>query len=288
MMTQWLVALEMGLIYSIVALGVYLTFKVIDFPDMSCDGTFVLGACATAALLEQGIPALPATLGGVVTSMAAGWMTGVLSQRLRIQPLLSGILVAFMLYSINLRVLGGKANVALFNLPTVFSYPWPAWITLSLITLGCVGIVSYLLITPWGLGVRSVGCNPTLAFQNGICLKKTRYLLLAISNGCIGLAGSLFAQYQQVADLSQGFGTLVSGLAAIIIGEKLGISAPWAGPWLCLMGATAHRLMIAAALNFSAFGLKSQDLNLITGGMIILFLAVPGWLSKQKNKALTC
>ncbi|MBS0186087.1 MAG: hypothetical protein JSS34_07095 [Proteobacteria bacterium] len=277
-------SLEMGLIYGIVALGIYLTFRIIDFPDLTCDGSFVSGAAASAVLLKAGIHPLLALLFALFLGAVAGFITGILYVYCRLTNLLSGILTAFMLYSLNLKLMGGAPNIPLFHASTILAqYP-----VLTLITIACIiwSLCSYLLTTDFGLALRSIGQNKKLARMYGVRISLLTMYGLILSNSLIGLGGALFCQYQKFADISQGFGTIVIGLAAVMIGEKiLPFRSMWIGPLACILGSIVYRFIVACALHSEWLGLESSDLNLITG-LIIVFVMLFSSFSPKRRKSI--
>lgn len=281
-------ALEIGLIFGLVALGVYLSFRVINFPDLTVDGSFPLGGAVAAALIVAGVNPLLATAVAVAAGAAAGALTAWLNVSLKIMQLLASILVMIALYSINLRVMG-KPNVALINDPTVFSLftidGLPEYWLKPLVLLGVV-IAAKLLIDLFfaseaGLAMRATGGNPRMARAQGISTDRQTILGLALSNALVALAGALFAQSQGGADISMGVGTIVIGLAAVIIGETLMPARSLVITTLaCVLGAVLYRFFIAAALNTDFMGLQAQDLNLVTALLVALALLVPGYKRK--------
>jgi putative ABC transport system permease protein len=274
---------EIGLIYGITAIGIFLTFRLIDFPDMTCDGSFVLGAAICTISIKSGqdprLALAVATVGGAV----AGLFTGIIHVFFRVSSLLSGILNAFMLYSINIRIMGGIPNISLAADSTIF-YGTNAAITLSVICLAVSGIFIYLFATDFGLGIRSIGQNKTVAANYGINTQLMTTIALVLSNALIAMSGGIFCQHQCFADVAQGTGTLVIGLAAVMIGEKLMpsrtyfISIP-----ACVIGSIAHRLFIGFALHGEVLGLETHDLNLITGWLIVAAMVMPKIRKKKRN-----
>ena len=268
-------SLEIGLIYGMVAIGIYLTFRIIDFPDLTCDGSFVFGAAASAVALKMGVdPWL--TLGiATLAGGLAGLATGILNVYFRVSNLLAGILVAFMLYSINLKVMGNIPNIALINEPTIFSVLHPLAI-LAIVALIIWLITSYILTTDFGLALRSIGQNPKIAAVYGVRISLMTIAGLVLSNALIGLGGGLFTQHQGFVDVSQGVGTVIIGLAAVMIGEKLlRFRSILFGILCCLLGSIIYRLVIALALNSEWLGLETTDLNLITGLIVIAIMWFP-------------
>ncbi len=274
-MNEMMMSLEMGLIYGIVAMGIYLTFRIIDFPDLTCDGSFVLGAALSSVLIKMGynpwIGLFIALIGGSI----AGLATGLFYTRLKISNLLSGILMAFMLYSINLHIMGGTPNIALIHTASLFSVLSPLALLFILSFILCT-LFSYLLMTDFGLALRSIGQNTRLAKNGGINIKTMTLIGLALSNGLIAVGGALFSQHQGFADVGSGIGTVIIGLASVMIGERI---LPYRSIILqlasCILGSILYRLFISLALHSDILGLESQDLNLITGLMIIGIMYMP-------------
>jgi putative tryptophan/tyrosine transport system permease protein len=278
--SPWLVVLsgatEQGLLYSLVGLGVYLSFRVLDFPDLTVDGSFPLGAAVTAVLISQGMPPAIATFAGALAGALAGTVTALLHVQLKILNLLASILVMIALYSINLRVMG-RPNLALLGEKTLFSSltgPWDRTLLLGAIVIAIKFLLDRFLRTDLGLALRATGANPTMARAQGINTGAMIILGMALSNGLVGLAGGLFAQVAGFADAGLGVGTIVFGLAAVIVGETLG------GRWIgatgsAIVGSLAYQTAITAALNSRPLGLQPQDLNLITAIIVTIALVLP-------------
>jgi len=287
-------AIEIGLIFGLVALGVYISFRIINFPDLTVDGSFPLGGAVAAALIVAGADPFVATAAAIVAGALAGALTAWLNVHLRIMQLLASILVMIALYSINLRVMG-KPNVALISEPTVFSVVAgfaPAALPeywLKPLVLLVVVIVAKLLLDGFfaseaGLAMRATGGNPRMARAQGISTDRQTLLGLALSNALVALAGALFVQSQGGADISMGVGTIVIGLAAVIIGETLLPARSLVVTTLaCVLGAVLYRFFIAAALNTDFMGLQAQDLNLVTAVLVALALLVPNYKRKLKG-----
>ena len=271
-------SLEIGLVFSLVALGVFITFRVLNFPDLTVDGSFPLGAATAAILISTGHNPFLATGTGMLAGAAAGLVTGWLNVRLRIMDLLAGILVMIALYSINLRVMGGP-NVPLISEPTVFSFlpGWlPDYVERPLAMLLLVAALKLLLdrffASQLGLALRATGANGRMARAQGVNTGNAVLLGMAISNALVGLAGALFAQSQGGADISMG-----------IVGE--GILPARRIVWTTLavvLGAVLYRLVIAIALNSDFIGLEAQDLNLITAVLVGAALVLPRAFSRRK------
>lgn len=260
--------LQLGLIYGIVALGLYLTFRIIRYTDLTCDGSFVCGGAVFAVLSQMNLPIELALIGATITGSLAGALTATLSTFGKINAPLPGILVAFMLYSINLKIMGGSPNLVL-QMPAL-TLPFLVGIA-ALVYLG----TSYLLSTDFGLAMRACGQNKSLSLQGGIHIRRMTIFVLMLSNGLIALGGALFTWLIGFVDLSQGFGTVICALAAIMIGQ---IFAPSKGIWIScfalFIGSILYRLVIAFALHADFIGVQSQDGNLITGLLILLITQV--------------
>jgi putative ABC transport system permease protein len=285
-------ALEIGLIFGLVALGVFLSFRVINFPDLTVDGSFPLGGAVAAALIVAGWNPFAATAVAIVAGAGAGALTAWLNVHLRIMQLLASILVMIALYSINLRVMG-KPNVALIDDPTVFSMLaidgvpdfWMKPLVLVVVVIAAKLLLDLFFASHAGLAMRATGGNPRMARAQGISTDRHTVAGLALSNALVALAGALFVQTQGGADISMGVGTIVIGLAAVIIGETLMPARSLVLTTLaCILGAVLYRFFIAAALNTDFMGLKAQDLNLVTAVLVAFALLVPG--TKRKFAAL--
>lgn len=282
-------SISQGLIWSIMAIGVYLTFRILDIADMTAEGAFPLGAAFAASLIANHANPWLATLVGMLGGMAAGLVSGLLYTRLRIPALLTGILTLTGLYSINLRIMG-KANIALLNQTTVFSAFAQFSSTMQVIIVGAllVAVIMVLLVlffnTEMGLAARAVGDNPDMSAANGVHVANMQIVIYMISNGLIALAGALMAQSNEYADISMGVGTIVIALAAIIIGEVLVRNLTLGKRILTIIiGAIIYRLIIALVL---WAGVDPNDLRLFYAALLTVLLAVPlmRQLTKQYNR----
>lgn len=274
-LTEILTAFEIGLIYGIVAIGIYFTFKIIDFPDLTCDGSFVTGAATSSILIKSGYNPWIAILFAAISGALAGLITSILHVYGKITSLLTGILVAFMLYSINLRIMDGVPNLALINNETIFTNYNSLFILISISAFLWI-ILGYIMNSDFGLSLRAIGQNKILSLNYGVNLSLLTIIGIVLSNSLIGLAGGLFSQHQSFVDISQGIGTVIIGLAAVILGEKiLPFRSVWSSILSCLIGSILYRLIVALALNSEWIGLQTQDLNLITGIMVILIMLLP-------------
>ena len=280
-------AVETGLIFALVAFGVYLSFRILDFPDLTVDGSFPLGAAVSAILIVNGINPWLATMAAVLAGCMAGVLTAWMNVRLQILNLLASILTMIALYSINLRIMG-KPNIALLGENTILSplelIDLPYYVTTPLAFFGIVIIVLiglvYFLKSETGLAMRATGANARMARAQGISTSTMIILGMAVSNGLVALAGSLFAQSQGAADVTMGVGVIVVGLASVIGGEALlSTRTLLLAVMACLVGAVLYRLAIALALNADFIGLQAQDLNLVTAALVAMAIVLPRFKS---------
>ena len=280
-------SLEQGLVYGLMALGVLITFRVLDFPDLTVDGSFPMGAGITASLLVMGWNPIPCILLGVVGGVLAGTFTGLLSTKLKILNLLAGILTMTLLYSVNLRIMG-RPNIPLIGRETLIEQvdrlmaPLGLGQYSSLIFFAVLVLVVKLLLdvffnTEIGLALRATGDNEQMIKAQGVNTDTMKILGLAISNGLVGLSGALVAQYSGFADVGMGIGTIIAGLASVIIGETLLPTSTFR--WMTtavITGSLIYRTTIMVALRYGHnLGFKSSDLKLITSLIVIIALAVP-------------
>lgn len=280
-------AIESGLVFALVALGVYLSFRVLEFPDLTVDGSFPLGAAVSAALIVSGWNPWLATAIAIVAGALAGILTGWLNVQLKILHLLASILTMIALYSVNLRIMG-RPNVALLGEDTVLTgvenlgnkFDIPFYVSTPLVfavvLLVCTLALLKFLNSETGLAMRATGANPRMARAQGV---KTSWMILigmGLSNALVALAGSLFAQSQGSADVTMGVGVIVVGLASVIGGEALITpSTLFKAALACIAGALLYRLAIAFALNLDFIGLKAQDLNLVTSLLVMIAIVIP-------------
>ncbi len=280
-------ALELGFIYGLVGLGVYLSFRVLDFPDLTVDGSFPLGGAVAATLIVNGVHPIWATAIALLAGGLAGLCTAWLSVQFKILNLLASILTMIALYSINLRIMG-QPNVSLLGEPTILTplqgvlELLPKRVGIPLVLFGVAIATKFLLdaflASEMGLAMRATGSTPTMAEAQGIRTGGMIMTGLALSNGLVALAGALFAQTNGFADVSLGVGTIVFGLAAVIIGEALLGGSSGKVPLRTLgvlLGAVVYRLAIALALNADWIGLQAQDLNLVTAVLVAIALIAP-------------
>lgn len=278
-------AFEFGLLYGVVALGVYLTFRVLNFPDLTVDGSLTTGAATAATALMSGWPPLMATVAGFVTGFIAGMITGLLHTKGKIDGLLAGILTMIALWSVNLRIMGG-ANVPLLRTDNLFTplrdagllgtWAGPAILAVAVGILGL--IVIWFLNTDIGLSLRSTGDNGPMVQSFGVSTDFTKILTISLSNGFVGLAGALIAQYQGFADISMGIGLIVIGLASVILGQAIfGQRRVWLAVLAVIVGAIAYRLIIFAALRV---GLDPNDMKAISAILVVVAMLLPRWRAK--------
>ncbi|QQM30232.1 ABC transporter permease [Martelella lutilitoris] len=287
-------AFETGLLFALVALSIFMSFRVLDFPDLTVDGSFPLGAAVSAAAIVNGIDPFIATFFGMLAGAAAGFVTGLLNVRFGIMNLLAGILSMVALFSVNLRIMG-RPNLPVYGSDTVFSRfesvvdagLWSNTILLLIIAIGAKLIVDWFLKTEIGLGLRASGENPAMAEAQGIRNGAMTLLGMSIANALCALGGSLFAQMQGVADVTMGVGTIVTGLAALIIGEAiLGRRTVFLATLGCVIGAVVYRLFIALALSAGFIGIRPQDLNLITAVVVAVAVVLSQRRGKRGRKQL--
>lgn len=281
---QFLGAIEIGLVFGLVGLGVFLSFRVLNFPDLTVDGSFPLGAAVCATLIVHGVNPWLATLAAIFAGAIAGSVTALLNLRFNILHLLASILTMIALYSINLRIMG-KPNVAVIGDPTIIKQlaftglPNPQ--LKPLIAAVIAGIALFLVIrflaSDYGLAMRATGANPRMARAMGINTRQVTYVGMALSNSLVALAGALFAQMNGYADVTMGTGVIVVGLAAVILGEAIcGTRSIVVWAIGCIIGSLIYRLAVAFALNSQFIGLTSSDLNLVTAVLVAVALILPG------------
>ena len=274
-------SLELGLVYSLVAVAVYLSFRIINFADLTVDGSFPLGAAVMATLISRDINIFIAMFAAALMGMFAGALTGYLNVRYKIMEILAGILTMSALYSINLRIMG-RPNISLMQLDLSTQQQF----LIIVMTIVIVAILIMLFLkTQLGLALRSMGQNPKLANSCGINTGKMTILALSISNGLVALSGALFVVMQGFADISMGTGTIIIGLASVIIGEKLTSSRSTSILVLSVItGAILYRLTIALALNLELLNLEASDLNLISTILVASVMIAPVYYKKLRIK----
>ncbi len=279
--------LEQGLLFSIVAIAVYITYKILDFPDMSVDGTFPMGAAISAALLVQGVNPWLSIIAAAIGGAIAGAITGILHVKFKIDNLMAGILVMIGLYSINLRIMG-KANVPLFNTPNVFKLGIPTMVIIIVLLAIVKILLDLYLKTKSGFLLRAVGDNEQVVSSIGINKDMVKILGLVISNALAASAGALMAQYQGFSDVGMGTGTVVMGLAAVIIGSSLFEKISFVkATTLSIFGAIIYKGAIALVLKYGGvIGLTANDLKLMTAVIVVIALCSNNGIFKFKKKKL--
>ena len=277
-------AIEEGLLFSIVSMGVYITYKILDFPDLSVDGTYPLGAAITAVLLINGVNPWLAIIISAVGGAIAGGTTAFLHVKLKISNLMSGILVMIALYSVNLRVMG-KSNTPLFSTKTIFKNTNLKSIFIIIImVIICKIIIDTFLKTKRGFLLIAVGDNEQVVSSLGINKNGVKVLGLMISNGLVGMAGAIQAQKYGYADVTMGQGIVVMGLATVVIGITIfGKLSLLKCTTLSILGAIIYRVAIAIALRVN---FNPNDLKLITAIIVIIALASNNGIFKFKNKKI--
>lgn len=288
-------AAEQGLLYGLMALGVYLSFRVLAFPDLSVDGTFPLGAAVAGMLVLRGVNPQLALLGALGAGLVAGAFTAVLATRLRIPGLLAGVLTMIMLYSLNLRIMG-RPNLSLLGKPSALTAlarslgvprTYEALAAAGILGLAGAALLILFLHTELGGALRAVGQNPHLVRTLGMNPDHLVVLGLALSNGLVAFSGGMAAQYAGFADVGMGVGTIIAGLASVIVGEILfrPRSLLWAVAAV-LAGSGVYRLAISVALRYgAALGFTASDLRLLTALVVLGALAAPALRAALKGES---
>ncbi|MBQ3032783.1 MAG: ABC transporter permease [Deferribacterales bacterium] len=284
-----------GLIYGIMVLGVFITFRILDFPDLTVDGSFPLGAAVMAICLVSGVDPIVGTGLAIVSGIMAGMVTALLHTVLKIPNLLAGILTMTMLYSINLRIMGNKSNISLIKSENIvkdaenFLPGLPDGIAVLIIFLVIVLVIKLLLDlffrTDMGLALGALGSNEQMIISQGMNPNYLKIIGVSLSNGLVALSGAFAAQYMGYADVNLGQGIVVAGLASVMIGEFLiksnKISALTAR---VILGSIAYKAVMYAGRKYGYhIGLTPNDLKLITGVLIVFLIALSGIKKRRKN-----
>lgn len=265
-------AIELGLIFSILSLGVYISFRVLNVPDLTVDGSFATGCAVCAVMTIAGHPYLGLLLAFVAGGLC-GMVTAFLQTKMHMQPLLAGILTMVALYSINLRIMSGAPNISLFSTNTLFTLIDSKLLILLIFSL-VIGFVLFgFFKTNLGLMLRATGDNEVMVRSSSINVDRMKFIGMALSNGIVALSGALLAQYQNFADITSGTGMMVLGLAGIIIGEAIlrkrtigfGIAS-------AIIGACIYRLLYQFALQF---GIPATDMNLMSAILVAITISLP-------------
>lgn len=271
-LTIILKAIELGLIFSILSLGVYISFRVLNVPDLTVDGSFATGCAVCAVMTIAGHPYLGLLLAFVAGGLC-GMVTAFLQTKMHMQPLLAGILTMVALYSINLRIMSGAPNISLFSTNTLFTLIDSELLILLIFSL-VIGFVLFgFFKTNLGLMLRAAGDNEVMVRSSSINVDRMKFIGMALSNGIVALSGALLAQYQNFADITSGTGMMVLGLAGIIIGEAIlrkrtigfGIAS-------AIIGACIYRLLYQFALQF---GIPATDMNLMSAILVAITISLP-------------
>ena len=292
-MTLLLSVFEQGLIYAIMALGMYITYKILDFPDMTVDGSFPLGAALSAVLISNGVNPYLTLLLSFGAGLVAGAITGFIHVKLKVRDILASIIMMTALYSVNLRI-AGRANLPIYNFDNIYSNkmtnkifigalaPFENVIVIAIIVVIVKLVLDWYLKTKSGYLLKAVGDNETIVTSMGIDKGKVKILGLAIANGMVALSGSMFAQQQRFFDASMGVGTAVIGLASVIIGTALfGQISVFTFSISVILGSILYKGCVAAAIRL---GLQSTDLKLVTAVLFLLILVISMRIEKHQGK----
>lgn len=274
-------AIYLGLLYALMALGVYITFRILDFPDLTVDGSFTTGAATAAVMISHGISPWISSLTAILAGMAAGACTGLLHTKGKINGLLSGILMMIALYSINLRILGSP-NVSIMGEETVLGTFSPFPFMIAIVLIFKLALDAFLK-TDIGLSLRATGDNKRMIRSFGANTDNTTILGISLSNGLVALSGALIAQQSSFADATSGIGMIVIGLASVIIGEALfGAKTVFRATLAVVLGSVVYRIVISLALQIKGF--ETSDLKLITAIIVIVALVFPTVRSAIKQR----
>lgn len=292
-MTLVISVFEQGMIYAIMALGMYITYKILDFPDMTVDGSFPLGASLSAVLISQGMNPYLTLLLSFAAGFMAGTITGLIHVKLKVRDILASIIMMTALYSVNLRI-AGKANLPIYNYDNIYNNsltnhllggalsPYKNLIIIAIIVVIVKCVLDWYLKTKSGYLLKAVGDNETLVTSMGIDKGKIKILGLAIANGLVSLSGSMFAQQQRFFDASMGVGTAVIGLASVIIGTALfGQISVFGFSISVILGSILYKGCVAAAIRI---GLQSTDLKLVTAVLFLLILVLSSRIEKYQGR----
>ncbi|MBP3222490.1 MAG: ABC transporter permease [Actinomycetaceae bacterium] len=277
-------ALAQGIIWGIMAIGVYLTFRLLDIPDLTVDGSFTTGGAVAVMSIINGTDPWVSLIYAFIAGCIAGFVTGVLHTKFGIPAILAGILTQLALFSINLRILGDKSNQGLnmrkYNLVVVLNDIQYTLIVASLFALVLIALLYWFFGTELGSSIRATGTNEAMAKANGINTNRNKIIGLALSNGIVALSGALYSQFNGNADVNSGRGAIVIGLAAVIIGEVL-FSHFFNNFSLRLLGSVIGGMLYYTAITFVlALGLRTNDLKLFSAIVVALFLGAPYWKNK--------
>lgn len=291
-MTLILSAGELGLLYTLLTLGLFISYRILDIPDLTVDGSFTLGAAVAVIMTVAGHPIL-AILGAACAGILAGVVTATLQTKLKVQPILAGILTMTALYSVNIMVMGDKANVSLLGVETIFSKVktfidgnYSGLMLGSVIVLVTCMILGVFLHTKLGLSIRATGDNEDMVRSSSINVDQMKIIGLAVANGLVAISGALIAQKQSFADVSMGTGMVVIGIASLIIGEVLvdifvkqrGIKS---NIFAAVLGSVIYRLIISAALSVN---ISATSMKLVSAIIVVAAISYPVVKSSISNK----
>ena len=283
-------SVSQGLIWGIMSIGVYITFKILDFADLTVDGTFATGGAVTAMMILNGYSPVVSLVVAFIAGMAAGFITGILHTVFGIPDILAGILTQIALYSVNLNITGGKANQAIsvdqFPLIVTLREISHTILVTAIITIAVIAVLYWFFGTEMGFTIRATGCNPNMSRAQGINTSVAKVIALVFSNGLVGFAGGILAQYQGNCDVNMGRGSIVIGLASVIIGEVLGEALFGKKLNFCgrLLFVAIGSIIYYIVISFVCWlGLPSIDMKLFSAIVVAVFLAVPYMRGKMKN-----
>ena len=287
-------AVEQGLVYGIMVIGVYLTFRILDFPDLTVDGSLPLGAAISAIAITSGVNPYLSLVFALLGGCVAGMITAILNTKFKILHLLASILTMIALYSINIRIMGGP-NIALMGSPTVFDSiihlgvpsQYAGILVFSVFAVSVTATMIWFLKTELGMAILATGDNSQMITSLGVNTHTIIILGVGLSNGLVALSGALIAQNQGAADVGMGIGTIIAGLASVIIGETIFGDHSIARAFVAaLLGSIVYRLAIALALGLELgeFRFNPSDLNLITALLVIIALIAPNIKKKMVTR----
>ena len=284
-------ALDLGRIFAIMSLGIFISFRILNIPDLTIDGTFTLGTSVSAILTVNGHPVL-----GIIFAIAAGGLagcvTGFLQTKMKVQPILAGILTMTALYSVNLRVMGQKPNLSLFEKESIFSgltrligEQFADLIMIAMILAVSIVVIFFFLKTQLGMSLRATGDNEDMVRASSINSDAMKIMGLAIATAFVALAGAILAQYQKFSDVSGGIGMMVVGLASIIVGEAIfGRKSIIRSLLAVVIGAVIYRFVLTIALRI---GLEAGDLKLFSAILVTIAICVPtlkDYIMKRRSR----
>lgn len=284
-------ALELGLIFAIMSLGIFISFRILNIPDLTIDGTFTLGTSVSAIFAVNGHPVLGVFL-AMIAGGLAGCVTGFLQTKMKVQPILAGILTMTALYSVNLRVMGQKPNLSLFDKDSIFSglthligEQYGNLVMIALVLIISLTAIFFFLKTQLGMSLRATGDNEDMVRASSINSDAMKIMGLAIANAFVALAGAILAQYQSFSDVSGGIGMMVVGLASIIVGEAIfGRKSILRSLLAVVIGAVVYRFVLTVALRI---GLKAGDLKLFSAILVTVAICIPtlkGFIMKRRSR----